>query len=107
MPTVCCRLYKDQPNFIQPESRKNEMIGFINQGLQDLCVSRTSVKWGIPVDFDPKHTVYVWMDALPNYITALGYGSDDDSDFKNTGLLTFTLSARKLCVSTPLFGLPC
>lgn len=76
------QLYKDQPNFIQPESRKNEMIGFINQGLQDLCVSRTSVKWGIPVDFDPKHTVYVWMDALPNYITALGYGSDDDSDFK-------------------------
>lgn len=74
--------YKDHPDFIQPESRKNEMIGFINQGLQDLCVSRTSVKWGIPVDFDPKHTVYVWMDALPNYITALGYGSDDDSDFK-------------------------
>ncbi|ARP50850.1 MULTISPECIES: methionine--tRNA ligase [Caproicibacterium] len=74
--------YKDHPDFIQPESRKNEMISFINQGLQDLCVSRTSFSWGVPVDFDPKHVVYVWVDALPNYITALGYGSDDDSDFK-------------------------
>ncbi len=74
------KLYQDHPDFIQPESRKNEMIAFINQGLQDLCVSRTSVHWGVPVDFDPKHTVYVWLDALPNYITALGYGSDDESD---------------------------
>ena len=75
------KLYEDHPEFIQPESRKNEMIAFIKQGLQDLCVSRTSFTWGVPVDFDPKHVVYVWIDALPNYITALGYGSDDESDF--------------------------
>jgi len=76
------KLYEDQPNFIQPESRKNEMINFIKQGLEDLCVSRTSFTWGIPVDFDPKHVVYVWLDALTNYITALGYGSDDDSAYQ-------------------------
>ncbi len=76
------KLYEDQPNFIQPESRKNEMINFIKQGLDDLCVSRTSFTWGIQVDFDPKHVVYVWLDALTNYITAMGYGSDDDSDYK-------------------------
>ena len=76
------KLYEENPQFIQPESRKNEMIAFIKQGLQDLCVSRTSFTWGIPVDFDPKHVVYVWVDALTNYITAMGYGSDDDSDYK-------------------------
>ncbi len=76
------KLYEDQPNFIQPQSRKNEMINFIKQGLEDLCVSRTSFTWGIPVDFDPKHVVYVWLDALTNYITALGYGSDDDSAYQ-------------------------
>ena len=76
------KLYEDQPSFIQPESRKNEMINFIKQGLEDLCVSRTSFTWGIPVDFDPKHVVYVWLDALTNYITALGYGSDDDSAYQ-------------------------
>ena len=58
------KLYEENPQFIQPESRKNEMIAFIEQGLQDTCVSRTSVSWGIPVPFDPKHTVYVWIDAL-------------------------------------------
>ena len=68
------------PDFIQPASRKNEMINnFLKPGLQDLCVSRTSIKWGVPVDFDDKHTVYVWLDALTNYITALGYESADDS----------------------------
>lgn len=68
------------PDFIQPASRKNEMVNnFLKPGLQDLCVSRTSIKWGVPVDFDPKHTVYVWLDALTNYITALGYESADDS----------------------------
>lgn len=73
---------EEHPEFIQPESRKNEMINnFIKPGLEDLCVSRTSFSWGIPVDFDPKHVVYVWLDALTNYITALGYLSDDDSEF--------------------------
>ncbi len=68
---------QDNPHFIQPESRKNEMVNnFIKPGLQDLCVSRTSFKWGIPVDFDPKHVVYVWIDALTNYITGLGFDLD-------------------------------
>ena len=68
------------PDFIQPESRKNEMINnFLLPGLQDLCVSRTSFKWGIPVDFDPKHVVYVWLDALTNYITGIGYDCDGES----------------------------
>ena len=73
--------YEDHPDFIQPASRKNEMIAFIKQGLQDTCVSRTSVSWGIPVPFDPKHTIYVWIDALSNYITALGYGNDTYHDY--------------------------
>ena len=75
------KLYEENPQFIQPESRKNEMIAFIKQGLQDTCVSRTSVKWGIPVPFDPKHTMYVWVDALSNYISALGYGNETYHDY--------------------------
>lgn len=71
------------PDFIQPESRKNEMINnFIKPGLEDLCVSRTSFTWGIQVPFDPKHVVYVWLDALSNYITSLGYMSEDDHEFR-------------------------
>ena len=71
---------KTHPEFIQPESRKNEMMNnFLLPGLQDLCVSRTSFKGGIPVDFDPKHVVYVWLDALTNYITGIGYDCDGDS----------------------------
>ena len=70
----------EHPEFIQPASRKNEMMNnFLLKGLQDLCVSRTSFKWGIPVDFDPKHVVYVWIDALTNYITGLGYDADGES----------------------------
>ena len=72
---------ESHPDFIKPESRKNEMINnFIKPGLQDLCVSRTSFNWGIPVDFDPKHVVYVWLDALTNYITNIGYDPDGSSD---------------------------
>ncbi|MEF9974739.1 MAG: methionine--tRNA ligase [Clostridia bacterium] len=71
------------PDFIQPPSRANEMLNnFLRPGLQDLCVSRTSFKWGVQVDFDPKHVVYVWIDALSNYITALGYGTDHDELFQ-------------------------
>ena len=74
---------EQHPEFIQPESRKNEMVNnFLKPGLQDLCVSRTSFKWGIPVDFDPKHVVYVWIDALSNYITGLGYDVDGHNDAK-------------------------
>ncbi len=76
-------LYQNNPEFISPKSRMNEMINnFIKPGLQDLCVSRTSFKWGIPVSFDDKHVIYVWIDALTNYITALGYEGKDDSLFK-------------------------
>ncbi|MBR6271023.1 MAG: methionine--tRNA ligase [Lachnospiraceae bacterium] len=72
--------YDEHPEFIQPVSRKNEMVNnFLKPGLQDLCVSRTSFKWGIQVDFDPKHVVYVWLDALSNYITGIGYDADGDS----------------------------
>ena len=72
---------EDNPDFIVPESRKKEMINnFLKPGLQDLCVSRTSFKWGIPVDFDPKHVVYVWLDALNNYITAIGYDPDGSTE---------------------------
>ena len=71
------------PDFIQPAKRANEMLNnFLKPGLQDLCVSRTSFKWGVPVDFDEKHVVYVWIDALSNYITALGYGTDHDELFQ-------------------------
>ena len=75
--------YEEHPEFIQPESRKNEMLNnFIKPGLEDLAVSRTTFSWGIPLKNDPKHVVYVWIDALSNYITALGYGSEDDSLFQ-------------------------
>ena len=71
---------EENPEFIQPESRKNEMMNnFLKAGLQDLCVSRTSFTWGIPVDFDPKHVIYVWIDALSNYITGLGYDVDGNN----------------------------
>ncbi len=74
----------ENPDFIQPVSRKNEMMNnFLLPGLQDLCVSRTSFSWGIPVDFDPKHVVYVWLDALTNYITKIGYDPDGSSDLFN------------------------
>ena len=77
------KYYEENPEFIEPESRKNEMINnFIKPGLDDLCVSRTSFDWGIPVTFDDKHVVYVWLDALTNYISALGYLSEDDTLFK-------------------------
>ena len=77
------KYYEEHPDFIKPEFRKNEMINnFIKPGLEDLCVTRTTFDWGIKVLKDPKHVIYVWVDALTNYITALGYGSDDDSLFK-------------------------
>ncbi|WP_312643292.1 methionine--tRNA ligase [Hydrogenoanaerobacterium sp.] len=75
--------YEQHPDFVEPTSRLNEMINnFIKPGLEDLCVSRTTFDWGVPVDFDPKHVVYVWIDALSNYITALGYGNDKYHDFE-------------------------
>jgi methionyl-tRNA synthetase len=77
------QLLEENPDFIQPASRRNEMLNnFLRPGLEDLCVSRTSFNWGVPVTFDSKHVVYVWIDALSNYITALGYLGEDDSKFK-------------------------
>jgi methionyl-tRNA synthetase len=78
------KYYEENPDFIQPESRKNEMINnFIKPGLEDLAVSRTTFDWGVKVPGDPKHVIYVWIDALSNYITALGYGTEDDSKYLN------------------------
>ena len=75
--------YDEHPEFLEPEIRKNEMIkSFFEKGLEDLCVTRTTIDWGIPILSDPKHTVYVWLDALTNYITALGYTTDEDEMFK-------------------------
>lgn len=71
-------LYEEHPEFLQPESRKNEMVAFINQGLEDLCISRSTFDWGIPVPIDPKHVIYVWLDALTNYITALGWPDEPE-----------------------------
>ena len=76
------KYYEEHPDFVEPQSRLNEMINnFIKPGLEDLCVSRTSFTWGVPVEFDPKHVVYVWIDALSNYITALGYGNEKYHDY--------------------------
>ena len=75
------KYYEENPDFIKPESRKNEMINnFIKPGLADLCVSRSTFKWGVPIDFDNKHVIYVWIDALSNYITGIGYNPDGSSD---------------------------
>ncbi len=73
---------EENPGFIQPASRRNEMINFVQAGLEDLCVSRTTFDWGIPVPIDSDHVIYVWVDALSNYITALGYGSEDDASYR-------------------------
>jgi methionyl-tRNA synthetase len=70
--------YDSHPDFVQPASRRNEALGFIRQGLQDFSISRTSINWGVPIPWDPEHVTYVWFDALTNYITAVGYGTDDD-----------------------------
>src|ERR1039458_3111083 len=74
------KYYGDNPDFIRPETRRNEVVAFVRSGLRDLSVSRTSFKWGIPVPGDPKHVIYVWLDALANYLTAIGFGSDDPAD---------------------------
>lgn len=73
---------EEHPEFIQPVSRRNEMVSFIKSGLEDLCISRTTFNWGIPVPFDPQHVIYVWVDALTNYISALGYGTRNENLFK-------------------------
>src|SRR5690625_461167 len=89
--------YEENPEFIQPESRKNEMLNnFIKPGLEDLAVSRTTFDWGIKVPGDPKHVIYVWIDALKNYITALGYGTDDESTFNKYWPANVHLMAKEI-----------
>ena len=90
------KYYEENPDFIKLDSTKAEMVGFIKQGLQDLCVSRTSVKWGVPVPFDTNHTIYVWIDALPNYLTALGYMQEDDSLFQKYWPADLHLMAKEI-----------
>ena len=98
-------LYERQPDFLEPVSRRNEMVNnFLKPGLEDLCVSRTTFKWGVPVDFDPGHVVYVWVDALSNYLTALGYLNDKYDDVDKYCRRTSILSARRSCGFTPSYG---
>src|SRR6202046_823062 len=100
-------LYEENPQFIRPEARRNEVLSFVRGGLKDLSISRTSFDWGIPVPGDEKHVVYVWLDALANYITALGYGSDDDSKFKKFWPADMHLIGKEIsrfhCVYWPAF----
>jgi methionyl-tRNA synthetase len=108
------RLYTEQPDFIRPETRRNEVLSFVRGGLRDLSISRSTFSWGIPVPDDPKHVVYVWLDALANYITALGYGSSDASKFDKYWPADVHMIGKEIvrfhCVYWPAFllaaGLP-
>ncbi len=108
------RLYTEHPDFIRPEARRNEVLSFVRGGLRDLSISRSTFSWGIPVPDDPKHVVYVWLDALANYITALGYGSDDTSKFDKFWPADVHMIGKEIvrfhCVYWPAFllaaGLP-
>jgi methionyl-tRNA synthetase len=107
-------LYTSQPDFIRPESRRNEVMSFVRSGLRDLSVSRSTFSWGIPVPDDPKHVIYVWLDALANYITALGYGSDDTGKYEKYWPADVQMIGKEIvrfhCVYWPAFlmaaGLP-
>jgi methionyl-tRNA synthetase len=100
-------LYTEQPDFIRPETRRNEVTSFVRSGLRDLSVSRSTFSWGIPVPDDPKHVIYVWLDALANYITALGYGSDDTRLFDRYWPADLQMVGKEIvrfhCVYWPAF----
>ena len=108
------KLYTEQPDFIRPETRRNEVLSFVSGGLRDLSISRSTFSWGIPVPDDPKHVIYVWLDALANYITALGYGSDDTSKYERYWPADVHMIGKEIvrfhCVYWPAFlmaaGLP-
>jgi methionyl-tRNA synthetase len=108
------QLYQDQPDFVRPETRRNEVIAFVRSGLRDLSVSRSTFSWGIPVPDDPKHVIYVWLDALANYITALGYGSEDAAKYEKYWPADLHMIGKEIvrfhCVYWPAFlmaaGLP-
>ena len=112
------KLYADQPDFIRPETRRNEVISFVNSGLRDLSISRSTFSWGIPIPDDPKHIMYVWLDALANYITAIGYGSSHQgaqNAFQKYWPADLHMIGKEIvrfhCVYWPAFlmaaGLPC
>ncbi len=108
------RLYTEHPDFIRPDTRRNEVISFVRGGLRDLSISRSTFSWGIPVPDDPKHVIYVWLDALANYITALGYGQNDASKFEKYWSADVHMIGKEIvrfhCVYWPAFllaaGLP-
>jgi methionyl-tRNA synthetase len=108
------KLYTEQPDFIRPETRRNEVLSFVGGGLRDLSISRSTFSWGIPVPDDPKHVIYVWLDALANYITALGYGSNDTSKYEKYWPADVHMIGKEIvrfhCVYWPAFlmaaGLP-
>jgi len=108
------RLYTERPDFIRPETRRNEVLSFVRGGLRDLSISRSTFSWGIPVPDDPKHVIYVWLDALANYITALGYGAGDTSKFDKYWPADVHMIGKEIvrfhCVYWPAFllaaGLP-
>ena len=101
------RLYTEQPDFIRPDTRRNEVMSFVRSGLRDLSVSRSTFKWGVPVPDDPGHVVYVWLDALSNYITALGYGSGDTSQYEKYWPADLHMIGKEIvrfhCVYWPAF----
>jgi methionyl-tRNA synthetase len=101
------KLYTGQPDFIRPETRRNEVMSFVRSGLRDLSISRSTFSWGIPVPDDPKHVIYVWLDALANYITALGYGSPDTSKFEKYWPADVQMIGKEIvrfhCVYWPAF----
>ncbi|HXW91726.1 MAG TPA: methionine--tRNA ligase [Terriglobales bacterium] len=101
------RLYSEQPDFIRPETRRNEVLAFVRTGLRDLSISRSSFQWGVPVPGDPRHVVYVWLDALSNYVTALGYGSEDASRFEKYWPADLHMIGKEIvrfhCVYWPAF----
>src|SRR5215472_9994833 len=101
------RLYSEQPDFIRPETRRNEVMSFVSSGLRDLSISRNTFSWGIPVPDDPGHVIYVWLDALANYITALGYGREDDKLFRKYWPADVQMIGKEIvrfhCVYWPAF----
>ena len=98
--------YEEHPDFIGPDERRNEVVSFVKGGLRDLSISRTTFDWGIPVPGDPRHVMYVWVDALTNYITGVGFPDDQGASSAATGRRTCTSSARTSSASTPSTGRP-
>ena len=99
--------YDEHPEAIIPASRRNEVLSFIRSGLRDISISRSAFRWGVPLPWDPDAVAWVWFDALPNYITAAGYGDEDPSEFDTGGRSTCTSSARTSSASTPSTGRRC